>query len=204
MARTPDQPVSTDRGRQRRNQLLAATREAFEDVGYSRTTVADIVRRSGGSRASFYSYFTSADAALEELVRGLADELFEASTRPLSPGTSPFETLVSTIGQFMHAYRDRAPLLAVLDQATVASDAFRTVRLEIRMRFAEAIAQALPGRSRRQDPDGLEAHMMAIALGGMVEDMARGRYLLGHDLDDDEAIRTLAVVWARAIGLPTT
>lgn len=171
-------------------------------MGYSNATVSDIVRAAGGSRASFYSYFTSADDVLEELVRELADELFEASTRPLEPGDAPFETLVSTIRQFMHAYGERAPLLAVLDQATVASDAFRSVRLQIRMRFADAIAAAIGRRPTLPDADGLETTTMAVALGGMVEDMARGRYLLGHDIDEDEAVHTLAVLWARAIGLP--
>ena len=200
MARTPDQPVLTDRGRRRRSDLLEATRRVFEEVGYSNATVSDIVRVSGGSRASFYSYFTSADDALLELVGELADELFDASTRPLQPGATPFETLSSTIRQFMHAYRDRAELLAVLDQATVTSDRFRAVRLEIRTRFATAISDAL-GRRPRDPIAGLDVESVAIALGGMVEDMARGRYLLGQAIDEEEAIRTLAVIWARTIGV---
>lgn len=202
MARTPDQPASTDRGRQRRAQLLDAARQVFEDIGYSKTTVSDIVRVAGGSRASFYSYFTSSDDVLEELVRELADELFEASTRPLQPGDAPFETLASTIRQFMQSYAERAPLLAVLDQATVTSDAFRSVRLQIRLRFADAITNAMGRRHTALDADGLDTSTMAIALGGMVEDLARGRYLLGQDIDENEAVHTLAVIWARAIGLP--
>ena len=202
MARTPDQPVSTERGRQRRAQLLDAARQVFEDMRYSNATVSDIVRVAGGSRASFYSYFTSADDVLEELVRELADELFEASTRPLEPADSPFETLASTIRQFMHAYRDLAPLLAVLDQATVASDAFRSVRVGIRMRFAEAIAAGVKRGPNGTDAAGPAPTTMAIALGGLVEDMARGRYLLGQDIDEDEASHALATIWARAIGLP--
>lgn len=201
MARTPEQPVLTDRGRRRRSDLLDAARRVFEEVGYSNTTVSDIVRVSGGSRASFYSYFTSADDALLELVGDLVDELFDASTRPLERGATPFETLTSTIRQFMHAYRDRAQLLAVLDQATVASDRFREVRLEIRMRFAEAISDAL-GRRTSRDVAGLDVESVAIALGGMVEDMARGRYLLGQAIDEEDAIHTLAVIWARAVGAP--
>lgn len=175
----------------------------FEEAGYVDANVSDIIRASGGSRASFYSYFTSKDDVLEELVRELTDDLFEASTRPVRSGSSPFETLTSTIRQFMEAYRDRAAMLAVLDQATVSSDVFRSVRLEVRVRFADAIAERLGRRSDVLDADGLEARTTAIALGGMVEDMARGRYLLGQELDEAQVIRTLAAIWARAIGLPT-
>ena len=202
MARSPEQPVSTDRGRQRRSEILEAARQVFEDVGYASATVSEIVRTSGGSRASFYSYFSSADAVLEELVREMVDELLEASTRPVEPGVSPYATLLSTIEQFMAAYRERAPLLAVLDQATMASETFRSIRLEVRTRFAQVIARSL-GDGQRPDPDGLDVTTMAIALGGMVEDLARGRFLLGYELSDREAHRTLAVIWARTLGLPT-
>jgi hypothetical protein len=37
----------------------------------------------------------------------------------------------------------------------------------------------------------------------MVEDLARGRYLFRQDLDDDEAVHTLAVLWARSLGVRT-
>ena len=203
MARTPDHPVTTERARQRRNELLEAARIVFEEVGYAKATVADVVRVSGGSRASFYSYFTSADDALHELIREMTDDLFTAATLPVEWTRSPFENLVSTVRQFMHAYRQRAKLLAVLDQATLTSPRFRAIRLEIRTRFAAAIAGTLSARMEAADPDGLGAETTAIALGGMVEDMARGAYLLGQPIVEEEAIRTLAVIWARAVGLPT-
>lgn len=203
MARTPSQPATTERARRRRSELLSAARVVFEEVGYANATVAHIVRVSGGSRASFYSYFTSADDALHELVQEMTDELFTASTRPIERRHSPFQNLVSTIRQFMQAYRARARLLAVLDQATLASERFRAVRLEIRRRFADALAATLEARMELPDADGLDADATAIALGGMIEDMARGRYLLGHPIGEKEAIHTLAVIWARTIGLPT-
>ena len=71
----------------------------------------DIVQIAGGSRASFYSYFTSKDDALSVLVDELADDLFTVATQPAAAGTTPFETLTATICQFMYAYRDRAPML---------------------------------------------------------------------------------------------
>ena len=78
------------------------------------------------------------------------------------------------------------------------------LRLEIRARFAATLEAALVRRrQRRPDPDGLDPRLTAIALGGMVEDLARGRYLFGQAIDDEQAVHTLAVVWARAVGVPT-
>jgi len=205
VARTPDQPTSTTKSRRRRAELLLAARQAFEERGYVDTSVSDIVRLAGGSRASFYSYFTSKDDVLGVLVDELSDDLFAAATQPVDPGATSFENLSATIRQFMHAYRDHAPLLLILDQATAVNDSFLDLRLAIRARFAASVEQALVRRRQhRPDPDGLDPRTTAIALGGMIEDMARGRYLFRQDIDDDRAVHTLAVLWARSVGLHTT
>ena len=202
MARTPAQPTSTTKSRLRRAELLAAAEQAFQERGYVETSVADIVRIAGGSRASFYSYFTSKDEALAVLVHRLTDDLFEAATHPMSPGATPFETLEASIRQFMRAYRDRAPLLLILDQATTVNASFLELRLAIRARFAATLEATLTERFRRRaDPDDLDPKLTAIALGGMIEDMARGRYLFGQDLNDEQSVRTLAVLWARSLGV---
>ena len=196
--------MSTAKSQRRRSELLAAAQKAFEERGYVDTAVADIVRIAGGSRASFYSYFTSKDDALSALVNELADDLFAAATHPVDPGATPFDTLASTIRQFMYAYRDRAALLLILDQATTANESFLELRLAIRARFAALIENVLRDRMRRRpDPDDLDPRLVAIALGGMVEDMARGRYLFHQKIDLDEAVLTLSVLWARALGIRT-
>jgi AcrR family transcriptional regulator len=204
VARTPDQPTVTTKSRRRRAELLVAAQQGFEQRGYVDTSVSDIVEIAGGSRASFYSYFTSKDDALGVLVQELTDDLFAAATQPIAPGATPFEYLTATIRQFMNAYRDRAPLLLILDQATTVNDEFLKLRKAIRARFAESLETILIRRQvRRPDPDDLDPAITAIALGGMVEDLARGRYLFGQDIDEDQAVRTLAVLWARGLGVRT-
>ncbi len=164
--------------------------------------MSDIVRIAGGSRASFYSYFTSKDDALSALIDELADDLFAAATHVAEAGATPFATLAASIRQFMQAYRDRAALLLILDQATTVSESFLQVRLAIRERFAASLEQTLTVRFRRNpDPDNLDPRLMAVALGGMVEDMARGRYLFRQEIDGEQAVQTLAVLWARALGV---
>lgn len=181
-----------------------SAREAFEQHGYVETSVSDIVQIAGGSRASFYSYFTSKDDALHALVNELADDLFAAATKAVEVGATPFDTLTASIRQFMHAYRDRSSLLLILDQATTANESFLSLRLSIRARFASTLEHTLAERHRRRpDPDDLDPRLTAMALGGMVEDMARGKYLLRQDVDDEQAVRTLAVLWARSLGVRT-
>jgi AcrR family transcriptional regulator len=204
VARTPAQPTSTARSRRRRADLLAAARQVFEERGYVNTSVSDVVQRAGGSRASFYSYFTSKDDVLRVLVGELTDDLFAAAAPQPGLGATTFENLVASIRQFLQVYRERAPLLLVLDQATTVNPEFLQVRLAIRSRFVAPLESTLAQRSdRRPDPDGLAPRLTAMALGGMVEDLARGRYLFGQEFDDDAAVRTLAVLWARSLGVRT-
>ena len=193
VARTPDQPTSTAKSCRLRAELLVSARQAFEEQGYVETSVSDIVQIAGGSRASFYSYFTSKDDALSAFVNELADDLFAAATQAVAIGATPFDTLTATIRQFMHAYRDGSALLLILDQATTVNDSFLLLRLAIRERFACSLEQTLGERHRRRpDPDDLDPRLTAVALGGMVEDMARGRYLFRQDIDDELPNRGMA------------
>ena len=138
----------------------------------------------------------------------LADDLFTASAEGVGVHTSPFEALEDTIRTFLHAYRDRAGMIRILEQATASSDEFLGVRLEIRKRFSARIEQTLRtqlGRHGAVDAnvsERLDLTIGAYALGGMVEDFACGCYILHQLVEEEETIDTLAGIWARAIGLP--
>ena len=207
MART-NLPLTTPKSRRTREELLVAAQRTFEAQGYFETRVADIAKAAQVSHGTFYTYFDSKDDVLRELVDVLADDLFTASAEGVGAHTSPFETLEDTIRTFMHAYRDRAGMIRILEQATASSDEFLRVRLEIRKRFSIRIEQALRtqlGRHGCVDPDvsdRLDPTIGAYALGGMVEDFARGCYILHQLVEEEEAIDALAVIWARAVGLP--
>jgi AcrR family transcriptional regulator len=204
VAKADVRALPTARSRRRRDDLLIAARQVFEEHGYFETKVADIARLASASHGTFYTYFDSKDDVLRALVAELADDLYVAATQPVGHHATPFLTLQATIRQFMHAYRDRAAMLRILEQATSVSDEFLAVRLQIRDRFARGLEAVLRARlARDPDPDGLDPALAAYALGGMAEDFARGRYVLGQLLDDDAGIATLTVIWARAIRLPT-
>lgn len=68
--RTKSLPVSS-RGHQRKARILSAATELFLSVGYGATSIDAIVERSGGSKATLYSYYpTKAD-----LFRAVVDSI---------------------------------------------------------------------------------------------------------------------------------
>ncbi|AHW65475.1 Putative transcriptional regulator, TetR-family [Corynebacterium glyciniphilum AJ 3170] len=65
-------------GNLRRQELLAAAAECFDDVGYAAVTIEMITRRAGTSRPTFYVYFKSKDEVFLALVEQVGTELIEA------------------------------------------------------------------------------------------------------------------------------
>lgn len=193
--------MATPKSRRRRGELLDAARDTFIRLGYFETHVADIVNAAGVSHGTFYTYFDSKSDVMRVLVSQLADDFFEASTVDVARQVTPLLTLEASIRQFMHTYRDRLPMIRILEQAVTSGDEFTEERLRIRARFSarlRAIIEAHP----LTHPDGrpADAELAAYALGGMVDDFARGCYLLGQVVDEDAAISTMALIWARALG----
>jgi AcrR family transcriptional regulator len=64
-------PPKSVRGRARRERILKAATELFLENGYGETSMDAIVERSGGSKATLYSYFPSK----EDLFRAVIDAI---------------------------------------------------------------------------------------------------------------------------------
>ncbi len=195
MARA-DVPKNTPKSKRRRAELLTAAQLVFEREGYFDTRVADIAAAAGVSHGTFYTYFDSKDDVLHVLIDGVSDELFAAASAPPDGPAAALDVLEHSIRTFMHVYRDRADILRVLDQATASSEAFLAIRTGIRNRFRQRVERVL-----RSHDVGLDPVHGAYALGGMIEDFARGAYQFGLDVDEDVAIATLTLIWARAVGM---
>src|SRR4051812_36301531 len=61
LPRGPHQLSRDEVSRSQRERLLAAMTEAVAEKGYAKTVVADVVSRSGVSRATFYRMFRDVD-----------------------------------------------------------------------------------------------------------------------------------------------
>jgi AcrR family transcriptional regulator len=94
LPRGPHRLSREDVVRSQRTRILAAITEAVAEKGYANTVVADVVGRSGVSRATFYELFTGKDdcfraayethaALLTELMAVGLDELRRSAATPL-------------------------------------------------------------------------------------------------------------------------
>ena len=166
--------MSTGRPRASSRETLAeAACELFLEQGYGQTTVADITRRAGVSRSSFFTYFGSkADvlwAGLDERIAALRERL--ARDEPADAAAS-VRSAIEALGE------DLVPdSLALALAGAEAMGLAEELEREAAIRRAR-IATAVASRLRRSGVDALRADVAGAAHGGAVlaaiEAWARG------------------------------
>ena len=92
----------TQRGRERKQQLMAYAAARFADQGFDQTSVADIVDGVGVGKGVFYWYFDSKDALLAELLRSDALDLRDQHHRIDADQLDPVGRIEETIRATIH------------------------------------------------------------------------------------------------------
>jgi AcrR family transcriptional regulator len=98
----------TPRGELRRAALLDAAREVFLEQGYEGTSIEEIVRRVGGSKASLYSYFGSKEGLFWEMALKLTEQFVAELALPTKADAEPEKTLVAVGKRFLRTFLDPA------------------------------------------------------------------------------------------------
>lgn len=153
-----------------------AALETSGEVGYRRLTVARVLERSGGSRARFYSHFTSkADcyaAAYEVAIERFSDDLLSAA------GAEPswrqgLRTALDHLARFV----SEKPLLAtgLLAEVHVAGEPALAKRKEVFERLTRAVDSARRENGSRHSPPPIAAEFIVRAFEeSVVSALARG------------------------------
>lgn len=190
----PDAPTRLPRGRHtlsrdqvvadQRARMMVALADAVGEKGYGPTSVADVIRRAGVSRQTFYEQFsskldcflatfdTAGDLLLEELAR-------LAAAGPA--GVSPLERFDRLLARYLDVLAELSGYARVL---LVESYAAGPEAVRRRAALQERIADALAGVLEVDGERGRFAcAVLVAAVGSMVtEPLVRG---------DGEALRAL-------------
>jgi AcrR family transcriptional regulator len=131
-----------------RDRLLRATAEAMTENGYAATSVADILRRAGVSRETFYEQFSSKQdcfvAALEQAIALLRDAMRASAP----PGTDRRERIAAMLRTYLSAIAAEPALARLfLVEVYAAGEAAMRRRHELQEEFATAMAAVLGVRS---------------------------------------------------------
>jgi AcrR family transcriptional regulator len=146
-----------------REVLAEAACELFLEQGYEATSIADITRRAGVSRSSFFNYF----ASKADVLWGGLDERIEALTTRLATvhAVDADADVRAALVAMAEGFAPDSLALALLNarQMGLGDELAR----EASVRHAR-IAQPVAARLRVAGADGLRAAVVAAAYGGAV------------------------------------
>ena len=166
---------------EKRREIVAKAWELFKENGFERTTMSDISDRVGGSKATLYGYYDSKEqlfaAALEQVIRDPADEVFALLAKP--------GKLKLRLVAFAHALlkaRLSEDLVAV-EQALISEARRSDLGELLRARFVQPqwrrLAAALDremvgGNLRKADPMLASWHFRGLVEADLVERRLHG------------------------------
>ena len=195
--------VRTGRDRldsQTRAALIAAARRAFSELGYARTTVADITDRADVSRATFYVYFASKDDVFGVLTEQLRDEFLEAQLARSADAADPVAVATAAVTEFVDVYAANLAFITVLEHQALTDPHLRALWLGIRERLLKRMTRFV----RTLVADGVAcplapADMVATAASGMAVRFAP--LIAARPAEREEIMAHLVRLYLQTLGI---
>ncbi len=182
MSNITDEYKSRGRGKgaASKARLLAAAAAAFAERGFHATKVSDIVRASGLTQPAFYLYFASKEAIFAELTATFAARLQQLvgaaqPTGSASPAAGAAHIRANLEAVYRLLDEDHQLTRVVLFHNPEADRMRDTLAALMRVQLEQTQAAGLVR-------DTLDLDVAALALIGMVEQLAR-RWLLSGEKD---------------------
>ena len=177
--------------------LQAAAFELFAEQGFERTTVAEIARRAGLTRRTFFNHF----ADKREVLFGLGSEFQEEVVREIAARADalpPLDAVVRALQVASDAmFEERRAAVIRRQEIIDANPELHERELSKRAALTDAIAAAL--RARGVDP---ETALLAAGAGMLVQETATRRWTRpaeGRPLREllSDALRSLRTIAAQ-------
>ncbi|CAM3458538.1 TetR family transcriptional regulator [Rouxiella silvae] len=85
---------------ERRKSIIDTATALFQEMGYERTSMNEVAKRMGGSKATLYNYFASKEELFEKVVRTYSTQLLAAAASELSTYSDHTTTLEQKLQRF--------------------------------------------------------------------------------------------------------
>lgn len=192
----------TARGQRTRRALIAAARTVFERDGYVDSRLVDIAAEAGCSIGSFYTWFDGKDEALAAVLHEAQEDMLHPGTSRIEATDDPVAIIAASNRAYFEAYRRNAGLNVLLMQVAAVDPRFRDMRRARTAAFVTRNARAITDLQERGLADrGVDAHMAARALSGMVARLAHDVFAFEGEESIDELVDTATRLWTNALGL---
>lgn len=191
----------TQRGEERKAQLIAFAIEAFARNGYHSTSVADIVDGVGVGKGVFYWYFASKEELFIEILRTSQRDMRRRQQREIAGVADPLDRIEIGIRAAVHWLAENNDLRQLFEFARTESTFAGAMRKGQRVLVDDArthIEQGIEeGRIPDRDPEALALAMLGVA------NLLTQVYIAERD-EDPEFVADLVAQFCRGgLGLST-
>jgi AcrR family transcriptional regulator len=147
-----------------RGRMLTAVAEAVAEKGFARVSVADIIKRAGVSRETFYEQFADKEACFMAALDAGAEAMLGGLRPALEPGErTPLHRLDSLLRAYLEVLSEEPAFAqAYLIGAYGAGPAATARRLELQQGFVNLVTHLL-GATGEADRFAAEAIVAAIS-----------------------------------------
>jgi AcrR family transcriptional regulator len=148
--------------------LLRAAREVMCERGYDKTTVDDIRRGAGVSRATFYFYFQDKRQVLIRLLNDTTHQYHELYRTRYRGGDDYQRIVLTHIEYFAHYSRD-SEIMLQCQSIALHDEVFHEMVEEVRRGFRERVVRQISRLISRQIVRPTNVELLSLILVGMVE-----------------------------------
>jgi len=154
----------------KRQAILQAAADVFQQVGFERASMEEIRARIGGSKATLYNYFPSKEKLFFEVMYKAKEFELGAITAALNPDTDDLEQELLYFGQKLvpvlyspEAIAIRRLAIAELGHSNIGRVVFEGSILPIETQVAAFLRQAMKrGGLRTADPKTAAVHLLSL------------------------------------------
>jgi AcrR family transcriptional regulator len=197
---SPRRPPVRAKGKQTRERIVQAAEKVFVDNGYLNTRIADIAAAADVAHGSFYTYFTSKEEVFRDVAERVVTEIYGA-LEGHAHGETPADRIRGANRRFLELYERHRGVLALIEQVATFDDYFLAMRRDLRQRFILRTEPAVRRIIEQTGDSELDPHVVANALGGMIDNFCYWWFVMDEDFDRETAADTLDHVWLRTLGL---
>ncbi len=174
----------TQRGKDRREQILRAAETVFGELGYSEASISEITRQAGTAQGTFYIYFDSKEAAFSELVAEMGRMTRTVLSEAAAGAGDRLEAEHLGLRAFLRFVAERPALYRIVEEARfVDPAAYR----DYFTGFAAAYARQLQRAADAGEIRPGDAEVRAWALMGMAKSLGE-RFALQRSTDGLDAV----------------
>ena len=189
-----------ERNEQTRQALLEAGSSLLREVGYARTSVAQITRRANRAHGTFYLHFENKRELVSVLLEDMADE-GRRHAREIWRAAPGLDGLWMTLREFFARITPERSLWLLLEEVIALEEDAAPLRSRLRHLYVEPILRGLQGNPDSRVARAVNPELLADLLVSAGLYFARTGTL---PASPDVTALHMTVVWRRAIGHPLT